>query len=1028
MTPTTKNRFRAVALASVMVLSVMAVSIAFADTAAASSHSVHHVENFGLEATSDGTASWTSPGATLSVTNSTGGLGDEARVVLQAEQIGVTTLADLNQLSWQVTGGTGYAPHVDVILDRDGNGEADGSLVFEHANADECGVNDLPQGDYQTFSDVTVITNATHAWLSTDATDPGPCEDATGAVEGFSFVYGSLGEWKNGVPDDAEIDENVDSSTAVLRVEIEVDNWIEDPSSATVSGILVNNEPYYGRIQDAENGAVDGDSIVVGDGTYEEDVVVDTEVSLQAGSSPDLIGSFTLEDDDVSVVGFEITGAEDAAIVTDPDFSGYLIEDNYIHGNNLGVKFRTSGESLSIVRGNTFEDNDLQTTDSVSKAINTGFSDSGAGLHNALIESNEFTGHTEGANSYSIQLIASDGGHSDVDIVGNSMESTILANDVTDLSVAENTVDFANDGDSTSALLLGGGVVGASVNNNTLVNAGRGLGVLGFFGPTNEDVTAVGNNFQNNAIQVETDGGLDIESTLDQNTFDRAVVVDRPSSSLLNTIWSSIQDAEDAAADGDTIEVSSGDYEESVVVDTPNVAITGETDVSIDGRFELVAEGTSLDNLMIGGITTNTPSVDNEAVFVSASHVTLSNLEIDGVRGSGSAEVEAVHIYSGPQISGIDIVGLDVDNITSETAGANGVKIQRNVTEVRVSDSSFDNIHGAWSYGVTVTASQDGPETPAGVEIEKNTFGSITASEYWGVGIGIETWNGVPGASPGTDARQVTVKFNDFNVSEMDAGILNKDLDHSLDATLNWWESDRGPSTGSMAPSFSDWIAGGVVGEVTYDPFLTAPQDQVDHEDTQQFAHDLNVAVGVGSIGVPGATETTVLEIFDENQNGELDDLGESAIYAFDASSDSWELADPSASLDALDALVVVSDDGGRAVVDLADSPSPMPPGEGDAFEGWNLMSAPFYGTADAAFGAGSANAERIVHLYEQPSSQPYGDGADPIRTFDIGSGEGFDTEAYGGYWVYVDEDGTIAGVVPAGVSASDEAELIGGV
>ncbi len=154
------------------------------------------------------------------------------------------TLGDLNTISWSEKLVYGYPPHVDVILDM-GDGATD-ALVFEYAyNYESHAAETWPTynaftGDwYQTFSDdgngPSVITGTSNAWLSSGA--PGPL---TGAL---TFYYHALEEWKSPGY------EGVSSATPVLRLEIEVDNWIAQ-TEAYVKDIEIN-----GVTDDFEGGA-----------------------------------------------------------------------------------------------------------------------------------------------------------------------------------------------------------------------------------------------------------------------------------------------------------------------------------------------------------------------------------------------------------------------------------------------------------------------------------------------------------------------------------------------------------------------------------------------------------------------------------------------------------------------------------------------------------------------------------------------------------------------------------------------------
>jgi hypothetical protein len=174
----------------------------------------------------------------------TGDVGDGYEDTIVIPMPDGFTLGDLDTISWSEKLVYGYPPHVDVILDM-GEGNTD-ALVFEYAYnyeshaAETWPTYDALTGDwYQTFSDdgngPSVITGTSNAWLSSGA--PGPL---TGAP---TFYYHTLEEWKSSAH------EGVSSATPVLRLEIEVDNWIAQ-TEAYVKDIEIN-----GVTDDFEGGA-----------------------------------------------------------------------------------------------------------------------------------------------------------------------------------------------------------------------------------------------------------------------------------------------------------------------------------------------------------------------------------------------------------------------------------------------------------------------------------------------------------------------------------------------------------------------------------------------------------------------------------------------------------------------------------------------------------------------------------------------------------------------------------------------------
>jgi len=130
----------------------------------------------------------------------------ERRIVLDG-----MLLSAFNTMSWDTNILEGYVSHVDLILD---NGE---SLTFEYATFTEtCNAPaTYPTGEYE-FS----INETSYAWESI----PGPCGDVD-----FEAQHNTLTQWKVTYP------------TAIIsRIEIEVDNWIEQ-SNAEISNIVIND-------------------------------------------------------------------------------------------------------------------------------------------------------------------------------------------------------------------------------------------------------------------------------------------------------------------------------------------------------------------------------------------------------------------------------------------------------------------------------------------------------------------------------------------------------------------------------------------------------------------------------------------------------------------------------------------------------------------------------------------------------------------------------------------------------------------
>ena len=136
----------------------------------------------------------------------------EKRVIINEEM----PLSNLLTISWDVDVIGGYLPHADVYLD---NGE---TLVFEYAKVDTpCDNVPYPDGELNTFGDKGIVDNDAKAWLSSGV--PGYC-----GLPEFDNNHKSLADWKSEY-----------SSANIVKIEIEVDNWIS-ASNSNVRNIEIN--------------------------------------------------------------------------------------------------------------------------------------------------------------------------------------------------------------------------------------------------------------------------------------------------------------------------------------------------------------------------------------------------------------------------------------------------------------------------------------------------------------------------------------------------------------------------------------------------------------------------------------------------------------------------------------------------------------------------------------------------------------------------------------------------------------------
>lgn len=185
---------------------------------------------------------------------------NEGRIVITLPED--TTLEDITSLSWKVYTDEGYPPHADFILDLDGDGNPDDSLVFEYAYQPYDGtgyaynnIPGVPYGHYDPALQGIYYDPPYETWVETlqndaseEYTDEINDESVAWLGSGLAGPYtggyfGTLGDFKAGTVTVIGSTDNagVDSSTEVLEIHIEVDNWIGS-TVAYIDDVALNDE------------------------------------------------------------------------------------------------------------------------------------------------------------------------------------------------------------------------------------------------------------------------------------------------------------------------------------------------------------------------------------------------------------------------------------------------------------------------------------------------------------------------------------------------------------------------------------------------------------------------------------------------------------------------------------------------------------------------------------------------------------------------------------------------------------------
>jgi hypothetical protein len=291
----------------------------------------------------------------------------------------------------------------------------------------------------------------------------------------------------------------------------------------------------YTSIQAAVSAARPGDRIRVCPDTYNEAVVVNKPVVIEATSKPDIGScsspapadptrnaivdgvnfSFKLQANGVTVDGFVIQGNATSGIRTSDAYSGYVIRNNVAQSNSVsGLNLLSSGAHESRVTRNCLRLNDSGAQSEV---------DLGSDLRNIRIDHNVTYQNRGGID------ISGAGARSDVTIDHNTSSGEVVSffiDNSTDSELSDNVSVF----NQANSIAIGGGNTGLEVSHNTIEpgapGSGSGLfvevayGVPSFPAP-NVDIEVTHNvvHGRTRGIRVLNDSAVD--SVFAQNsTFD----------------------------------------------------------------------------------------------------------------------------------------------------------------------------------------------------------------------------------------------------------------------------------------------------------------------------------------------------------------------------------------------------------------------------------------------------------------------------------------------------------------------------
>ncbi len=437
-----------------------------------------------------------------------------------------------------------------------------------------------------------------------------------------TVIYGedSMIEFVDGVWTVTTADGIVDTLTGVERVTIGDHTYI----------LVDDDGEGFTSIQDAVNATNAGDTILVADGTYAGTVVVNKAVTIQGieGEAENTIvtGGIHINADGVTIDGLHISGAgtilgEKAgvyvsaanvtivnSILTGPESAtnergvlaggsadGLTISNNTMEGWATGVYLNPG--ATGTVEGNTFTENNVGVsmddpegltvtgnTFENNKTEQVGVGASGAELDlSQIVADNEFIGSTD-------QVV----------VWGANGDQTIIGSEAADVIKGSGGID---------TVIYGEGATIEFVDGVWTVTTADGI--------------------------VDTLTGVE-RVTIGDQTY---ILVDDDGEG-----FTSIQDAVNAAHDGDTILVADGTYEETLIVNKAVTITSLEGEVSntvVEGGIHIQADGVTINGLTIEG-GTSFFGAGPAGILVQANGVTLQNNVLYGAGDSIATSARGV--------------------------------------------------------------------------------------------------------------------------------------------------------------------------------------------------------------------------------------------------------------------------------------------------------------------------------------------------------------------------------------------------
>lgn len=379
-----------------------------------------------------------------------------------------------------------------------------------------------------------------------------------------------------------------------------------------------------------------------------------------------------------------------------------------------------------------------------------------------------------------------------------------------------------------------------------------------------------------------------------------------PATSFGDDAFATIQDGIDNVADGGTVNVAAGTYNEDLTIDSKdNLQLSGAGvgSTTIKGiatepwaSWPLAIPNIDIqaDGVEIHGFTIESPDVPN-GEYSSGVVLDGTNTEIydnafvsksTGDTGTDDGGSVSFQTYRDDVLGyDSDISGLNVhDNTFSGTPGGGYVGVFINHTlagsgtvSIESNDFSGNVVQGVWTERSNTTIRNNSLETQWGagslglivkdfdaraqdnVSLSNNTVTGFEAGIRLGTGgqtltnvslTGNDVTSNVTGILVSADAAAGSeAHFN--NIVGNDLGVDNEDPDDAFDAINNWWGDTDGPCPPSSQPA-CDGLGDAITSNVTYDPFIGAETEGASSETLN--SGNTTVDLDVDGDGTPEAS------------------------------------------------------------------------------------------------------------------------------------------------------------------------------